>query len=74
MEKAELHPRNRHQEAWRWFRALVLKSANLPSVPQALRWAEATDIRAIEMAQGQQTSRIVAWTFNQETTQVEHHG
>lgn len=64
----------RHPQACRWFTTLVSKSANLPAVHRALRRVEAADIRTLEMAQGQKKSRIVAWTFRNGTTQVEHHG
>lgn len=47
----------------RWFTTLVSKSAHLPLLEAALREAHATDVRIIEMAQGQKKSRILAWTF-----------
>jgi len=46
-----------------WFTTLVSKSANLPRLRRALGRTEATVVRAIEMAQGQKQSRILAWTF-----------
>lgn len=64
----------RHPEACRCFTTLVSKSANLPAVHRTLRRVGAKGIRTIEMAQGQKKSRLVTWTFNQETTQVERHG
>ena len=47
----------------RWFTTLVSKSAHLPRLRQSLREVGATEVRTIEMAQGQKTSRILAWTF-----------
>lgn len=46
-----------------WFSTLVSKEANLPPIYGALERAKATDYRTLDMAQGQKTSRIVAWTF-----------
>jgi 23S rRNA (adenine1618-N6)-methyltransferase len=50
-------------ERCRWFTTLVSKSAHLPRLKEALRQAKATEVRTIEMAQGQKQSRILAWTF-----------
>lgn len=46
-----------------WFTTLVSKKTTLPALYHALRFAGATDIQTINMAQGQKFSRIVAWTF-----------
>lgn len=46
-----------------WFTALISKSASLPGVYRAIKYAGALENRTIEMAQGQKKSRIVAWTF-----------
>jgi 23S rRNA (adenine1618-N6)-methyltransferase len=46
-----------------WFTTLVSKSANLPRLRRALARTSASDVRTIEMAQGQKQSRILAWTF-----------
>lgn len=46
-----------------WFTTLVSKKTTLPALYHALRYAGATDIQTINMAQGQKFSRIVAWTF-----------
>ncbi|MDQ3047976.1 MAG: 23S rRNA (adenine(1618)-N(6))-methyltransferase RlmF [Bacteroidota bacterium] len=46
-----------------WFSTLVSKKTNLPDIYKALKKAEATDVRTINMEQGQKQSRIVAWTF-----------
>jgi 23S rRNA (adenine1618-N6)-methyltransferase len=47
----------------RWFTTLVSKSTHLPRLHQALREVGALEVRTIEMAHGQKTSRILAWTF-----------
>jgi 23S rRNA (adenine1618-N6)-methyltransferase len=47
----------------RWFTTLVSKSTHLPRLRQSLRDVEAAEVRTIEMAHGQKTSRILAWTF-----------
>jgi len=47
----------------RWFTTLVSKSTHLPRLHQSLREVGATEVRTIEMAQGQKQSRILAWTF-----------
>ncbi len=46
-----------------WFTTLVSKKTTLPVLSHALRYAGATDIKVINMAQGQKASRVVAWTF-----------
>lgn len=46
-----------------WFSTLVSKSTNLPAVYGSLQKAKALEVKTIEMAQGNKTSRIVAWTF-----------
>lgn len=46
-----------------WYSTLISKKANLAAVYKSLVKVNATDIRTIEMAQGQKISRIVAWTF-----------
>ena len=63
-----------HPTLCRWFTTLISKSSNLPAIHRALRHVEARDIRTIEMTHGQKKSRIVAWTFRNETTQVKPHG
>ena len=52
----------------RWFTTLVSKSAHLPRLRLALREVEPTDVKTIEMAQGQKQSRILAWTFQRTPT------
>lgn len=47
----------------RWFTTLVSQSAHLSRLQAALRETRATDVKIIDMAQGQKKSRILAWTF-----------
>ena len=47
----------------RWFSTLVSRRENLDNVIGTIKRKGAADIRIIEMAQGQKTGRIVAWTF-----------
>lgn len=46
-----------------WFTTLVSKSAHLPRLEQALIQVKASDVKIIEMSQGQKKSRILAWAF-----------
>lgn len=46
-----------------WFTSLVSKKATLPPLYKLLNSTAATDVKTIEMSQGQKTSRILAWTF-----------
>ncbi len=46
-----------------WFTTLVSKKENLSSLYKTLNKVSAVDIKTIDMAQGQKSSRIVAWTF-----------
>lgn len=48
----------------RWFSTLISRKDNLYAVNKALKKAEATEVRIIEMAQGHKQSRLVAWTFH----------
>ena len=50
-------------ETCRWFTTLVSKRDNLPAIQQALKAANASEVRIIGLAHGQKKSRIVAWTF-----------
>ena len=47
----------------RWFTSLVSKSDNVKPAIKLLGKLGATDIREIEMAQGNKITRILAWTF-----------
>ncbi|RYE89153.1 MAG: DUF890 domain-containing protein, partial [Cytophagaceae bacterium] len=42
---------------------LVSQSHTLPGIYKELQWAEAVEVKTIDMAQGQKKSRFVAWTF-----------
>lgn len=46
-----------------WFTTLISKKDNLPKVYKTLKKAKATQVKTIDMAQGQKTSRIIAWSF-----------
>jgi 23S rRNA (adenine1618-N6)-methyltransferase len=46
-----------------WFSTLVSKSANVPDVYYMTDKVGAARVRTVEMAQGQKTSRFVAWSF-----------
>ena len=60
-----------HSKNCLWYTSLVSKSASLPGVYRALTRAGALEVRTIEMAQGQKKSRIVVWTFLDETRRRE---
>jgi 23S rRNA (adenine1618-N6)-methyltransferase len=58
-----------------WFTSLVSKKENLITFQKELKKISATDVRVIEMSQGQKKSRILAWTFqnqNQQKTWVKN--
>ncbi|MBU2994331.1 23S rRNA (adenine(1618)-N(6))-methyltransferase RlmF [Octadecabacter sp. 1_MG-2023] len=46
-----------------WFTSLVSKKDNLQPLKRIIGKANATDFRVVEMAQGQKTSRFIAWTY-----------
>lgn len=46
-----------------WFSTLVSKKENVRWMRKNLEKAAATEIRIVEMNQGQKTSRFIAWTF-----------
>jgi 23S rRNA (adenine1618-N6)-methyltransferase len=46
-----------------WFTSLVSKKDNLQPLHRILEQAKVVDYKVIEMAQGQKTSRFIAWTF-----------
>ena len=50
-------------ELCRWFTTLVSQRAHLPRLFHALEDVNATDVRTVDMTQGQKQSRILAWTF-----------
>jgi len=46
-----------------WFSTLISKESNLRSVYEALKRAEAVDVKTIPVSHGNKISRITAWTF-----------
>ncbi len=46
-----------------WFSTLVSKAEHVAPLRKALVAAKAVEVRVIDMAQGQKTSRLMAWTF-----------
>jgi 23S rRNA (adenine1618-N6)-methyltransferase len=46
-----------------WFTTLVSKKAHLESILRTIQKINCAEYRIIEMAQGQKTSRVFAWTF-----------
>lgn len=46
-----------------WFSSLVSNAESLKQLPAQLRALGATDVRTMDMAQGQKRSRLLAWTF-----------
>ncbi len=46
-----------------WFTCLVSKQDNLAPLTRLLRRAEVAETRVVEMAQGQKTSRFLAWSY-----------
>ena len=54
-----------------WFTTLVSKSENLSSIYNALKKVNATEIKTVNISQGIKTSRLVAWTFMNETQHIQ---
>ncbi len=52
-----------------WFSTLVSKKENLKSIYRLLKKVNPSEIKTIEMQQGNKISRIVAWTFLDEKEQ-----
>jgi 23S rRNA (adenine1618-N6)-methyltransferase len=46
-----------------WFTSLVSKKDNLETLDRILGKAKVADFKVVEMAQGQKTSRFIAWTY-----------
>lgn len=46
-----------------WFTCLVSKKDNLKPLSRLLKKAQVAEFRIVEMAQGQKTSRFIAWTY-----------
>ena len=49
-----------------WFTSLVSKKDNLQPLSRILGKARVADYKVVEMAQGQKTSRFIAWTYTKE--------
>ena len=50
-----------------WFSSLVSKKDNLKTLEKILGKAKVFDFKVVEMAQGQKTSRFIAWTYFKES-------
>lgn len=50
-----------------WYTTLVSKASNLPAIYRALQKVNAKDVRTLAMEHGQKQSRVVAWTFFDES-------
>ena len=46
-----------------WFTSLVSKKDNLQPLSKLLKKARVAEFKVVEMAQGQKTSRFIAWTY-----------
>ena len=46
-----------------WFSSLVSKKNNLQPLYKILGKAKVIDFKVVEMAQGQKSSRFIAWTY-----------
>lgn len=55
-----------HARQCYWFTSLVAKESHLKPLVKQLEQLKATKIRTVSMAQGNKTSRFLAWTFLQE--------
>lgn len=52
-----------------WFTSLISKEVTLKPTYKILEKVKATDVKTIEMGQGQKVSRFIAWTFLSEKEQ-----
>lgn len=55
-----------------WFTSLVSKKDNLQPLYRILKKAKVADFKVVEMAQGQKTSRFIAWTFIQSSQRASY--
>ena len=55
-----------------WFSSLVSKKDNLQPLTKILKKAKVADFKVVEMAQGQKTSRFIAWTYIKESQRYLH--
>ena len=46
-----------------WFTAIVSQKENLKNIKRAINKTKPTEIRIVEMEQGNKQSRFIAWTF-----------
>ncbi|WP_342649601.1 23S rRNA (adenine(1618)-N(6))-methyltransferase RlmF [Pseudomonas sp. REB1044] len=53
-----------------WFTSLVSKVGNLPGIEAALKQAGVSDQRVVAMGQGQKQSRMVAWSFHDDSARA----
>lgn len=58
-----IYESKRYKTQVNWFTCLVSKSETLKNIKRILDKSEVKEYRVIEMAQGQKTSRILAWTY-----------
>ena len=56
-----------------WFTSLVSKASNLPGIEAALKKVGAKVVRIAEMGQGQKQSRMVAWSFHDDSARHGWH-
>ena len=47
----------------RWFTSIVSQKENLKNIKRAINKTKPTEVKIIEMEQGNKQSRFVAWTF-----------
>lgn len=52
-----------------WFTSLISKKETLPECYKALKKVKAVEVKTINMSQGQKISRVLAWTFLDQTEQ-----
>lgn len=52
-----------YQQQVLWFTCLVSKKDNLSAIKQSLKKAKVAEFTVINMAQGQKTSRFIAWSY-----------
>jgi 23S rRNA (adenine1618-N6)-methyltransferase len=55
-----------------WFTTLVSKKENLPIIYKALKDLKVSEIKIIDMSQGQKITRVIAWTFFNKNQQSEY--
>ncbi len=54
-----------------WFTSLISKHTTLEPLYAAIKRAGASDVRTVDMAQGQKISRFIAWTFHNAEQQAQ---